>query len=840
MTTATQRLRARAALLWERAAPVLAAPAAALAIYAGLALLGVFERVGDPWRALALIAAVAAAAALSWRPSKAFRWPVARDVERRLEADSGLDARPFEALRDAPAAGDDGLWSLHRERMEQLAKSARARRPKAAWARLDPFGLRVGAVLVLAVAWLSAGDLAGLRLVEAFSARPMQGGGARAIVDLWIDPPDYTGRAPIFLSGRDAAEAPEGSVFKARVAGFQGRPRLSGLQAEPERLDDATTLLTARLEASTSVTISAGVTRRSADIAVVPDEPPSVSLAAEPEGDRNGVMTLPFKARDDYGIEAYALEIAALPDDAPGDAAPGADAVWDALPVSPGAVTPGAEDGERSARIDVAKHPLAGERVFIRLAAIDGAGQRGVSGPMAIVLPSRVFLDPLARAVAHERKGFIAAEADYAAMPDDAPAGTVAGPDGFLDDEPARRIERAPAGVRRAALALDAISDAPPAYFDDAVVYLGLRTAMHQVRRAREIEALAALPDDLWRIALRAELGSLADAEEALRAAEQAIADALARGAPQSEMSPLFDAYEEAVRNYMNALAREAAEAGRFAQGGGGGGMNQDALQELIEALREAAELGQGEEAQRALAALAELLRNMQVQLSRGGSGSGQMMDEATRRALEELGDLIGEQRGVMDETFRQGEGSSGGSQSGAQGAEGGQGGEEGGEEGGEDGIGAGGEEREDGAGGSFAERQRELAERLEALRGTLGDQAGEALGEAGQAMAEAERALRDGDGEGALGAQQRALDQLREGAADAARSMLAQDGEGGGRDPLGRDGSGNALGGGVDVPSESERQRARDILEELRRRAGERGRSEDELDYIERLLERF
>ena len=44
----------------------------------------------------------------------------------------------------------------------------------------------------------------------------------------------------------------------------------------------------------------------------------------------------------------------------------------------------------------------------------------------------------------------------------------------------------------------------------------------------------------------------------------------------------------------------------------------------------------------------------------------------------------------------------------------------------------------------------------------------------------------------------------------------------------------------GVEVPDESDVQRARQILEELRARAGERGRPTDELDYIDRLLRRF
>nr|WP_274380653.1 DUF4175 family protein [Oleomonas cavernae] len=41
-------------------------------------------------------------------------------------------------------------------------------------------------------------------------------------------------------------------------------------------------------------------------------------------------------------------------------------------------------------------------------------------------------------------------------------------------------------------------------------------------------------------------------------------------------------------------------------------------------------------------------------------------------------------------------------------------------------------------------------------------------------------------------------------------------------------------------VPTEAEAKRVRDILMELQRRAGDRSRSQDELDYINRLLERF
>ena len=66
-------------------------------------------------------------------------------------------------------------------------------------------------------------------------------------------------------------------------------------------------------------------------------------------------------------------------------------------------------------------------------------------------------------------------------------------------------------------------------------------------------------------------------------------------------------------------------------------------------------------------------------------------------------------------------------------------------------------------------------------------------------------------------------------------------EGDEGENDPLGRPGSGSfSSGTGVDIPDEDTRQRARRILEQLRERAAEQGRPQDEIDYIERLLERF
>ena len=44
----------------------------------------------------------------------------------------------------------------------------------------------------------------------------------------------------------------------------------------------------------------------------------------------------------------------------------------------------------------------------------------------------------------------------------------------------------------------------------------------------------------------------------------------------------------------------------------------------------------------------------------------------------------------------------------------------------------------------------------------------------------------------------------------------------------------------GVEIPEESDLSRARDVLDELYRRSGDRTRAPFELDYYRRLLDRF
>jgi hypothetical protein len=164
-----------------------------------------------------------------------------------------------------------------------------------------------------------------------------------------------------------------------------------------------------------------------------------------------------------------------------------------------------------------------------------------------------------------------------------------------------------------------------------------------------------------------------------------------------------------------------------------------------------------------------------------------------------------------------------------------------------------------------------DAAGQQEGLRRTLGEmmrRLGDGVGDIPDPLGRAERAMRDATealqrrqpGE-AIGPQTDALDQLQQAArrfrpADAAAYARPMGRPGDDevvatdrlprdrveRDPLGRPMSNNGTydQGNVKIPDQNTLQKAREILDELRRRAGERFRPEIELDYIDRLLKRF
>jgi hypothetical protein len=265
----------------------------------------------------------------------------------------------------------------------------------------------------------------------------------------------------------------------------------------------------------------------------------------------------------------------------------------------------------------------------------------------------------------------------------------------------------------------------------------------------------------------------------------------------------------------------------------------------MLKNLENMARSGNRDMAQQMLSQLRDLLDRLQ---------SGRMADQGQSqrfgKMMDEFGNIIGRQQQLLDDTFGQQRRQGDRGQRGQRGQQGQRGQGQQGQPGqGQQGQGEG----EGDQPGALGDRQRQLRDMLGRLQRGMREFGLNPPGQfkgAGDAMERAERSLREGDLDGAAQEEGKALEQLRQGARDMAQQMLRQlpsrfglNNNPGELDPLGRPPQrtdGPDPGVGVKVPDQIDVQRAREILEELRRRLGEPTRPMLELEYLERLLKRF
>ncbi len=884
--------RALASLYWERYAPIFALAAAIIILFFVGAFGGIWERIGDPWRLIVLAAALVFLSKAAWRARREKR-PDLSEARRRVESDSNVKHRPLDVLEDRPAISETA-WPAHFEKARKDAESLRPAKWRHALKPIDPYVLRFILPCALGLAMMVGFGDNYERLRRSLSPTWQSAINPNDVTyEAWIDPPEYTGRPPLYFKDKTKVDVPAGSELVARISGIKDAPRLKlgRKYLKLKRLGPKSFETRTILNDKTTARWRIGTQEKKWTLNVLPDTDPYVIFENLPKADKRDRLTFTYTFEDDYGVESLELKMRLLTED-PIDAAKTSIVT---VPLSSGSVKR-AEDAE--AALDLTKHKWAGRKVSGMLIAKDGMGQIAKSQESFFTVPDKIFIEPLAKAIIEQRNLVIAGSGDYAPLPKNydyrnAPY--------FDTYQPEFRLDRAPAQIERAAILIDALTDQPAGIFSDPAIFMGLKNVHGRLRYGRKASDLKGIPEDLWRIAIRAEFGVLGTALEEMREAKEALQDGMARRAPEREIDTLFDRYDQAVEKYMEELRRKAIEEGNIADaegGGGGGGRNADEIEELLKAIEEANKAGDTEGARKALARLAELLENMEMQLTRGGGGEGDEsmegeMSEEMKKSLEDLADLLGEQRELQDET-RQAENEAqeeDGTEEEGSGEEGEDGGEESGgqQEGSEQGSrssGNGGQEQGEGAlsPGELAARQGALQEALEALEGALpeegqgsgfGDEedengqggggeddpnsenrggsgeeqqdAAEALAEAGEAMRESQELLGEGDLAGANDAQAEAIQALRragESLAESGRQQGRGEGESDSaenEDPLGRDNAGgNADESEADLDTRDDATRSRELREELRRRAAEQERDETEREYLERLLKRF
>ncbi|MDD8023815.1 MAG: DUF4175 family protein [Paracoccaceae bacterium] len=757
-----------------------------------------------------------------------FRWPARAEAMARLDAT--LPGRPLTALSDQMALGGQdpaaqALWAAHLQRMAARAAGARAVAPTPDLARRDPFALRLSALTALVLALLfgaptrlldPGATLGGAGPAEAAMGPSWEG---------WAEPPRYTGKPGIYLNNltSDDISVPEGTRMAFRFYGAAGAIAFEETVSSPAALpqaEGAGDVARRDFDAVRSGVIDIrGPAGRRFAVNILPDDAPSVELVGLAERRADGKLSQPFHATDDYAVTAgrarITLDLAAVPrryglalPPEPRD-----DLVFDLpLPISGNRA-----DFTEALAEDAAKHPWANLPVSLALEVEDGRGQVGSTGVQSLDLPGRRFFDPLAASLIEARRDLLWSR----------------------DNGP------------RVAQWLRAVVNRPEGFVTRPGM-AGLITLI-----SRRIEAAPLTPalrdelaEDLWQLAEMLEDGGLVNALAAMQQAQQRLSEAIRNGASKDEIAKLMAELKEATDRYIQMLAEraEAQDQGpQFGQKQQSQQITGDQIQQMMDEIQKLMEEGRMAEAQELLDQLARMMENLQVQQGQGGQG-----DTPGGQAMKDLADTLREQQKLSDDAFRDmQEGPTPGDPGQPQGQ--GQA-----------------QEPQDG-GQSLADRQRALRKELgrqQGLMPRLGNEAGDAarqrLDDAGRAMDEAEQALRDGDTGRAIDQQADAIEALREGMRNLGEAFAReqgrqqgqpgqegaqQQGQAGGRgtrelprDPLGRNlGDGGRLGATENMlQGEDIYRRARDLLNEIRRRSAERLRPEPELDYLRRLLDQF
>ena len=830
----------RLAHAFEKLWPALWPPLAVVGLFFVISLFGLWRYLPALLHGLGLVAFAAAFIFSLIKARPGLIWPSRDAGLERLETTNDLAHQPLRSLEDDLASGRGdpltrSLWQRHRERLIALIGSLKVTLPRSDLPRRDRWALRIALALVLIVAVVEAGSMAPNRLAQAFDlTRP--DGAVRESTQLivWVTPPEYTGlpAEPLEVSDPTLGES------LIDVTSFVSFPRGSEVLAQLHHVDGPAERYALSLAESALPFAAVGGASAEAKVAlersgelrigtptealgiwqvdVVEDTPPTIALAEDPAMTQRQVMRFAFEAADDYGVSSIALHLSR-----PGRA-DGAERIELVQPAE------GATELNDAAYLDLTPHPWSGLPVEVKLEVLDGLDQQGFSEVREIVLPTRNFAHPVARAIIEQRR--------------------------LLADQPDEQKERV-------AAAMNGLSHVPDRFQNDATVFMALRSMATRLMFDEGEAAIDEVLELMWETALHLEDGNLSLAGRELRELQEALREALANDASDEELQRLMDELRQALDNYLDALAQQMQQQmpDQAMQP-----MDQDSmtierqdLQEMLDRMQDMIETGAREAAQQMLAQMQELLENLQV-----GQQSSQM--QQGQQMLNELQQMIQRQQELLDETFglsrqqdQQGQMDRPG-QEGQQGEQAQQGQQ--GQMGQQPGMrpGQGGQQMQSGLAAGQEALRRQLGELMRSL-GENGVPIPRAMGEAELSMREARDALQGGQPGQAVDPQTNALDQLRQGGQAMMQEMQQMLGQNPGegqqgmgqqqfgqsptdRDPLGRSmfNRGDADMFGPEVPDDLDLGKARSIMEELHRRAGQRHRPAEELDYLERLLRRF
>ncbi len=626
--------RARWAIFWERLWPALATLATAIGLFLALSWLGLWLWLPPLGRAAALVAFRGPHCGRAF-PFVLLRLPGKPDSLRRLDRDSGLRHRPATAIADELAVTPKdpyslALWNAHVERALTAARTLKTSWPSPRVSARDPYALRALVLIACVATFFAAGGERWKRIAAAFDWQGVVLP-ANFRVDAWVTPPAYTGKPPIILPGIHPGETvaqidgpvavPAGSTLIIRATGKVDLD-VSGTggvtpSKEEVHAPKGTEEYRFKITATGTATLRGVGDDLTWPFNAIPDKPPTIELTKDPERQNRGSLLLSYRLEDDYGVTEAQATFARKDDGtAQGEGPHPLYGPPDFALILPQART---KNGVGQTIKDLTDHPWAGAEVKMTLIAHDDGGNEGKSEPFAFRLPERVFTKPLARALIEQRRNLAL-------------------------DAYARPL---------VITALDALALAPEKFLPDAGVYLGLRTIFWSLVRAKTDDDLRDVVTQLWSMAVGIEDGDISDAQAALRNAEEALRQALERGASDQEIKQLMDQLRAAMDRFMQAMREQLRnqQASRPLDRNTRV-LSQRDLQSMLDRLENLARNGAKDAARALLQQLQQMMENLQMATpDMNGDDYDDMMS-----ALDELGDMIRQQQQLRDRTFRQGQ----------------------------------------------------------------------------------------------------------------------------------------------------------------------------------------
>lgn len=843
------RILSGLALARERLALAFWRPVCWVLLFAGLWLWRLPALFGAPGNLAALVLFIGGTLWLGARAFRDYRRPRGAEIDRRLEAESGLPHRPLEQISDRLSNPEKEqtrrLWSAGRDDAWSVLSRLRRARTRPVLASADPLALRLLTVLILFSGILAAGGAWRERLT--FGLLPFSVQWQDRISDnivLWVTPPPYTHLAQVTLTGRgraaEAVDVPEGSTIKISVRNGIGRPHmlLGGLDIPLKKLGEDSWGAETKATAAADIKIrQAMLTRALIPVHYIADTPPVLTLKQEPKIMAKGSLQIGVTAQDDYGVGSLSMSMTLDPTVAD---APKGEPVTETRPV----MSPAGKAQDLWPIYDLTGHPWAGLRAVIEITAKDQGGNTAVLPPIHVTLPERHFYNPVAQEVAELRK---------------------------------RLLWTPEAAAMNVAYDLERIMSKPGDFDNDIVAFLSMRSASSRLIYDPSEKSVASVAAQLWDTALRIEDGNLTAAARSLRDAQQDMQDLLANpDASSQEIAAASERLKQALAQYMqeiySKMQKQADAKGmHFDPSQFGKSMDIQDLSNFFDQLQAQALSGNRDAAQQMLAQMQQMMDSLDPSLSMEPPPEMKQL----MQTLADIQKLIGDQEKLLDRTKEQAKAAkdSGGSSA------------PGGlaeflpfepglfENWGEDGAmppppqetvpkdqPPAQQEQEQAATGNaeldgLHTAQDELRHRLGAMMLEIGDKLGKIPD--GMQKAEAEmRAASDNLAGGRAGAavenQKKALEYLKQDQQSMNQQMAAMMKNMTllsfgmkPTDPLGRqmkEGNGPSMmpDSGVKIPSEAERKRVKDILNTLRQRSGDYSRPDYELEYYRRLMRQF